>query len=72
MPLGMFFATLGIMIGKTGPAVAIINSCGVCLLVMNANFKGVVPTYVKIIGSCLVFVGVSICVLGNSIIKLKK
>ena len=69
MPVGMFFGTWGIMIGRTGPSTAIVSCCGVFLMILNVIFRNEIPTYIKIIGSFLVFIGVIISVLGTSIKK---
>ena len=70
MPMGVYLATVGIMIGKTGPSIAIVNSCGVFLLGLNAVFRGIIPSYMKMIGCGFVFVGVLVSVVGSSFIKL--
>ena len=70
MPVGMFFGTWGIMIGRTGPSTAIMNSCGVFLIILNVIFRSEIPTCIKIIGTSLVFIGVIISVLGSSVKKI--
>ena len=67
--LGCYFLTHAIMYGKVGPAVIIANCLGIGQMMLDFAFFNFVPDTVKVVGSLVCLFGVSLLLIGQSLVN---